>query len=39
MWRKRAEIQNDQIAQWKEIYDKHGGERSNLVYGYVVKSA
>ena len=33
----QAELANDQIAQWKDIYDKHGGDRSNLAYGYVLK--
>jgi predicted TIM-barrel fold metal-dependent hydrolase len=33
----QAELANDQIAQWKDIYDKHGGGRSNLAYGYVLK--
>jgi predicted TIM-barrel fold metal-dependent hydrolase len=35
----RAELENDQIAQWRALYDKHGGERSNVAYGYVLKDA
>jgi hypothetical protein len=35
----RAELQHDQIAGWKDLYDKHGGERSNLAYGYALKEA
>ena len=34
----RAEIQNDKMAQYKEIYDKHGAGRTNLAYGYARKS-
>ena len=35
----QAALENDQIAQWRELYDKHGGERSNVAYGYVLKRA
>jgi uncharacterized protein len=34
----RSSLENDKIAYWKGIYDKHGGERSNLAYGYVPKA-
>jgi len=30
-------VQEDKLAYCKSIYDKHGGDRSNLVYGYVNK--
>ncbi|MGH8691295.1 MAG: amidohydrolase family protein [Burkholderiales bacterium] len=30
-------LQNDKLAYCKSIYDKHGGERSNLAYGYINK--
>ncbi|HXM83609.1 MAG TPA: amidohydrolase family protein [Burkholderiales bacterium] len=33
----QAELENDQIASWKELYEKHGARRSNLAYGYVLK--
>ena len=32
-----SEVQNDRLAYCKSIYEKHGGERTNLVYGYVNK--
>ena len=32
-----TELEHDQIAAWKELYDKHGGGRTNLAYGYVLK--
>ncbi|HET7672296.1 MAG TPA: hypothetical protein VFK84_17950 [Burkholderiales bacterium] len=35
----QSALENDQVAQWKNLYDKDGGERSNLVYGYIRKSA
>jgi hypothetical protein len=34
-----AELEHDQIAEWKNVYEKHGGERSNLAYGYVLKQS
>ena len=37
--RLRAEIRNDKMAQYKEIYDKHGAGRTNLAYGYALKSS
>jgi hypothetical protein len=33
----QAALQNDQVAYYKSIYEKHGGDRSNLVYGYINK--
>jgi hypothetical protein len=32
-----SSLENDRLAQCKAIYDKHGGDRTNLVYGYVNK--
>ena len=37
--RDRAAIENDRFARIKETYDREGGERSNLFYGYVRKPA
>jgi predicted TIM-barrel fold metal-dependent hydrolase len=34
-----ADVTTDRLAQMKEIYEKHGGDRTNLVYGYVRKPA
>ena len=34
---KRAELATDKVARAKEIYDKMGGDRTNLAYGYVNK--
>jgi predicted TIM-barrel fold metal-dependent hydrolase len=31
----RAALENDKMAQYKAIYEKHGPERSNIAYGYV----
>ena len=33
----RAEIENDKLAYYKEIYAKHGAGRTNLAYGYALK--
>jgi hypothetical protein len=33
----QAAVEKDQIASWKELYEKHGAGRSNLAYGYVLK--
>lgn len=33
------EFENDQVAQWKNLYDKNGGERSNLAHGYIRRNA
>ena len=33
----RAELENDKLAQYKEIYARHGAGRTNLAYGYVLK--
>lgn len=27
----------DQVAYYKGLYEKHGGDRTNLVYGYINK--
>jgi predicted TIM-barrel fold metal-dependent hydrolase len=35
----RAAFENDKLAQYKELYAKHGAGRTNLAYGYVRKSA
>ena len=35
----QSALENDQVAQWKNLYDKNGGERSNLSYGYIRKNA
>ena len=35
--KQQAEILTDKVAYYKEIYDKHGGERTNLAYGYINK--
>ena len=32
-----SEVQNDKLAYCKSIYEKHGGERTNLAYGYINK--
>jgi predicted TIM-barrel fold metal-dependent hydrolase len=34
----RAGLANDQIAQYKAIYEKEGSERTNLAYGYALKT-
>lgn len=33
----QSALENDQVAQWRNLYDKSGGDRSNLVYGYTRK--
>jgi predicted TIM-barrel fold metal-dependent hydrolase len=30
-------VQTDKVAHYKSLYEKHGGDRSNLVYGYINK--
>ena len=37
--KQQAEVLTDRVAQMKDIYDKHGGDRSNLYYGYIRKPA
>jgi len=32
-------VLTDRFADCKAIYDKHGGDRTNLVYGYIRKRA
>jgi predicted TIM-barrel fold metal-dependent hydrolase len=34
---KRAELKTDKLASAKAIYDKHGGYRNNMAYGYIRK--
>jgi hypothetical protein len=33
----RAALASDKVAYWKGLYDKHGGDRTNLAYGYIKK--
>jgi hypothetical protein len=33
----QAALQDDKVAYYKSIYEKHGGDRSNLAYGYINK--
>jgi hypothetical protein len=33
----QSALQNDKVAYYKGIYEKHGGDRSNLAYGYINK--
>jgi predicted TIM-barrel fold metal-dependent hydrolase len=33
----RAAIAGDKVSYWKDLYDKHGGDRTNLAYGYANK--
>jgi hypothetical protein len=33
----RAELANDKIAAYKEIYEKDGAGRTNLAYGYALR--
>jgi predicted TIM-barrel fold metal-dependent hydrolase len=35
----RAELEGDQLAHYKELYEKHGAGRTNLAYGYALKTA
>jgi predicted TIM-barrel fold metal-dependent hydrolase len=35
----RAELENDQLAQYKSLYEKHGAGRTNLAYGYALKNS
>ena len=32
--KQRAAIPGDKVSYWKGLYDKHGGDRTNLAYGY-----
>jgi hypothetical protein len=32
-----SEVQTDKVAYYKSLYEKHGGDRTNLVYGYINK--
>ena len=33
----RSALESDKITYWKGLYDKHGGDRTNLAYGYANK--
>ena len=33
----QSALATDKVAYYKSIYDKHGGERTNLAYGYINK--
>jgi predicted TIM-barrel fold metal-dependent hydrolase len=35
----RAALENDKLANYRELYDKHGAGRTNLAYGYALKTA
>ena len=35
----RAEIENDKLAEYKALYEKHGAGRTNLAYGYALKTS
>ena len=35
----RAEIENDQLTYYKELYEKHGAGRTNLAYGYSLRNS
>ena len=35
----RAALGDDRLADYKALYAKHGGERTNLAYGYALKPA
>jgi hypothetical protein len=35
----RAALENDRLASYRDLYDKHGAGRTNLAYGYALKSA
>jgi hypothetical protein len=37
--KQQAAVLTDRLADCKNIYDKHGGDRNNLVYGYIRKRA
>jgi hypothetical protein len=34
-----SEVNTDKVAYYKSLYEKHGGDRTNLVYGYVNNKA
>ena len=33
----QSALQTDKVAHYKNLYEKHGGDRSNLAYGYINK--
>jgi hypothetical protein len=34
----RAELENDKLAGYKALYEKHGAGRTNLAYGYALRA-
>ena len=36
--KQQAAVLTDKVAHYREIYDRNGGDRTNLAYGYVLKS-
>jgi hypothetical protein len=32
-----SEVETDKVAYYKGLYEKHGGDRTNLAYGYIRK--
>jgi uncharacterized protein len=37
--KQQAAVLADRVAQMKEVYERHGGDRTNLYYGYIRKPA
>ena len=35
----RAELDGDELAHYNELYEKHGAGRTNLAYGFALRSA
>jgi predicted TIM-barrel fold metal-dependent hydrolase len=35
----QSSLENDKVAYYKGLYEKHGSERTNLAYGYVLKGS
>jgi hypothetical protein len=35
--KQRAALADDKVAYWKGLYDRHGGDRTNLAYGYAIR--
>ncbi|MDQ5849750.1 MAG: amidohydrolase [Pseudomonadota bacterium] len=35
----QSSLENDKVAYYKGLYEKHGGDRTNLAYGYVLKQS
>ena len=36
--KQQASVQTDKVAYYKGIYERNGGDRTNLAYGYVRKA-